>query len=76
MPFDTFSARVERIAPAAATLPGRSQSLVKVLCRVDNCDGKLKAGMTGFARIHRGSQSLATLLWTRALKEIRTEFWW
>jgi multidrug efflux pump subunit AcrA (membrane-fusion protein) len=83
LPFDTFTAVVDRIAPcvmaaAAAPVadPGTHQSSVIVYCHVDNHDLKLKSGMTGFARIDRDRRTAGTLIVSRALKYVRTEFWW
>lgn len=82
LPFETFTAEVERIAPAAAPVSGngaeiaRGQSAVMVYCRVDNKDGKLKSGMTGVARIQRGRKSIGSTMVDRGLKYLRTEFWW
>jgi multidrug efflux pump subunit AcrA (membrane-fusion protein) len=76
LPFDTFLATVDRIAPSASNVPGQHQNQVTVYCRVENADGKLKSGMTGFARIHRGRQSIAEYGVRQALTYLRTEFWW
>ena len=76
LPFDTFEATVDRIAPSAVLLPGQRQNQVTVYCHVDNAEGKLKSGMTGFARIHRGQQSIAEFGVRQALAYLRTEFWW
>src|SRR5258708_16039773 len=54
LPFETFVAEIERIAPSAvsAAAPvadaGNHQNSVVVHCRVDNRGLKLKSGMTGF----------------------------
>lgn len=76
LPFDNFQATVERIAPNASLDVGKKQNMVRVYCSVDNNDGRLKSGMTGFARISRGERSLGQILLNRGLKMIRTEFWW
>ncbi|MBI3863758.1 MAG: efflux RND transporter periplasmic adaptor subunit [Planctomycetia bacterium] len=82
LPFDTFTAVIDRIAPCAvaATNPtadaGNHQNSVVVYCHVDNHDLKLKSGMTGFARIDRGRKTAGAMLITRGLKYLRTEFWW
>ncbi|HUQ68256.1 MAG TPA: efflux RND transporter periplasmic adaptor subunit, partial [Planctomycetaceae bacterium] len=76
LPFDVFEATVDRIAPSANNVPGQHQNQVTVYCHVDNTDGKLKSGMTGFARIHRGQQSIAEYGVRQALTYLRTEFWW
>jgi multidrug efflux pump subunit AcrA (membrane-fusion protein) len=54
LPVDCFEANVTRIAPCASGQPGQLQSRVVVYCSVENPDGRLKSGMTGYARIHRG----------------------
>jgi multidrug efflux pump subunit AcrA (membrane-fusion protein) len=82
LPFDTFTAEIERIAPSAvaAAAPivesGNHQNSVVVHCRVDNRNLKLKSGMTGFARIDCGTKTAGAVLLHRALKYLRTEFWW
>lgn len=78
LPFDTFVAKVDRIAPSAAGLPEKNptQNTVTVYCHVDNPGGKLKSGMTGMARIYRGRRSLGTNLINKGLRYFRTEFWW
>lgn len=78
LPFDTFVAKVDRIAPAALAPPGNklNQNTVTVYCLVENKDGKLKSGMTGVARIYRGRRSMGLNLINKALRYFRTEFWW
>ncbi|WP_010585723.1 efflux RND transporter periplasmic adaptor subunit [Schlesneria paludicola] len=78
LPFDTFVAEVDRIAPVAVGIPDKrqNQNMVTVYCHVANADAKLKAGMTGIARVHRGRRTLALNLINQALRYIRTEFWW
>lgn len=78
LPFDTFVAQVDRIAPVAVGVPDKrqNQNMVTVYCHVANLDAKLKAGMTGIARVHRGHRTLALNLINQALRYIRTEFWW
>jgi multidrug resistance efflux pump len=76
LPFDRFEATVDQIAPSANGVQGRTQSRVIVYCHVENEEGLLKSGMTGYARIQRGTQTLAKWTARQALKYIRTEFWW
>ena len=78
LPFDTFVAKVDRIAPSANGMPEKNpnQNTVTVYCHVDNPDGKLKSGMTGVARVYRGRRSLALNLINQGLRYFRTEFWW
>lgn len=83
LPFDTFTATVDRIAPSAmvaasgaTAVPTSGQHTVTVYCKVHNADFKLKSGMTGFARICCGQQSLGRMLLNRGLRYLRTEFWW
>jgi multidrug resistance efflux pump len=74
MPFQTIRTEVDRIAPAAAK--GEAQSNVTVYCRLDNRAASLRPGMSGHARIATGSRSPGLILVNRALRYLRTEFWW
>lgn len=74
LPFETFRTEVERIAPAAGK--GEVQSSVTVYCRLKNEGADLRPGMSGHARIATGSRSPGLILVDRALRYLRTEFWW
>lgn len=78
VPFETFTATVDRIAPRAMGQPEKrqSQNSVKVYCHFENQAGKLKSGMTGIARINRGYRSFGLNLINGGLRYLRTEFWW
>ncbi len=76
LPLTTLTATVDRIAPAAQPgEPGVSRA-VTVYCRVDNSDGMLRTGMTGFARIRSDRQPLGVLLFHAGVRLLRTEFSW
>jgi len=74
MPFQTFRTEVDRIAPAAGK--GEAQSNVTIYCRLDNHAASLRPGMSGHARIATGTRSPGLILVDRALRYLRTEFWW
>jgi putative peptide zinc metalloprotease protein len=74
LPFETFAARVERVAPNA--VPGEVQSTVTVYCRLEDGDAGLKPGMTGSARIYLGRRPLGVILTHRLMRFLRTELWW
>jgi multidrug efflux pump subunit AcrA (membrane-fusion protein) len=74
LPFVTFTAAVDRIAPAAGR--GEVQSTVTVYCRLGNEGGQLRPGMTGHARVFTGRRSVGRVLLDRGLRFLRTEFWW
>jgi multidrug efflux pump subunit AcrA (membrane-fusion protein) len=74
LPFETFRTEVERIAPAAGK--GEVQSSVTVYCRLANEGADLRPGMSGHARIATGRRSPGLILVDRALRYLRTEFWW
>ncbi len=76
LPFDTFVAKVERIAPSASITPDKRQSTITVYCYVANQGEKLKSGMTGVARVYRGYRPFGIILVHKALRYLRTEFWW
>jgi putative peptide zinc metalloprotease protein len=73
-PFETFTAQVDRIAPAAGH--GDVQSTVVLYCRLANEGAELRPGMTGQARVCTGRQSVGRVLLDRGLRLLRTEFWW
>jgi putative peptide zinc metalloprotease protein len=73
-PYESYAARVDRIAPAAAR--GEVQSTVTVYCRLENSNGNLRSGMTGYTRVETGPSPVGTILLHRALRFLRTEFWW
>lgn len=74
LPFRTFRAHVERIAPRA--VEGEVRSTVTVYCSLKNPDSQLRPGMTGYARVYCGPRPLGEILLDRLLRHIRTEFWW
>jgi putative peptide zinc metalloprotease protein len=74
LPFQTFQATVDRIAPSAAK--AEVQSTVTVYCRLKEPVSDLRPMMTGYARIYRGQRSLGGFLVDRAVRFLRTEFWW
>lgn len=76
LPLTTLTATVDRIAPAVQTdLTGASRT-VTVYCDVDNRDGLLRTGMTGYARIRSDQRPLALLMFHAGLRLLRTEFSW
>jgi putative peptide zinc metalloprotease protein len=72
-PHEWFTARVARVAPAAAA--GEGQAAVTAYCRLP-AGGGLRPGMTGYARVYRDDRSVAGYLFDRAVRSLRTEFWW
>lgn len=91
LPFDSLTATVDRIAPAAqpiggalalggspaagAPAPGATRT-VTVYCKVDNSAGLLRTGMTGFGRIHSERRPIGLLMINATLRLLRTEFQW
>jgi putative peptide zinc metalloprotease protein len=77
VPAATFWGRVDRVAPAAVKDDKRDpQAHVIVYCRFDAGDAELRVGMTGYARISTGRRCLGAILANRALRLLRTEYWW
>ena len=75
IPFETFEATVEGISPVA--LKGTTgENTVLVHCQIQNPDGRLKSGMTGFGRVTRGWNTIGVMLITKGIRYLRTEFWW
>lgn len=76
LPFDTFEATVEHIATAATQQSPKQRNVLVVHCELNNQDGRLHSGMTGFGRIFRGNRTLGNVMLSKALRYLRTEFWW
>jgi putative peptide zinc metalloprotease protein len=64
---------VVRIPETASTIDTEQRFEVAVL--VDNSDGLLRDGMTGYAKIEIGTASIARLVFRAALSRVRVEFW-
>jgi multidrug resistance efflux pump len=73
-PFETIQGEVDRVAPAANR--GDVESTVTVYCRFDEGSSGLLPGMTGYARVYTGPRPIGAILVDRALRWLRTEFWW
>ena len=76
IPFETFGATVEGISPVAQKTVTTGQNFVVVHCQIQNPDGRLKSGMTGFGRVTRGWNTIGVMLVTKGIRYLRTEFWW
>ena len=76
IPFETFEAKVEGISATALKTPMVGQNVVVVHCQIENPDGRLKSGMTGFGRISRGWNTIGMMMLTKGVRYLRTEFWW
>lgn len=74
VPLDTFTGQVERLALRA--VKGEVQSTVVVHCRIEGPGAGLRPGTMGHARISTGRCSIGAWLMHRALRFLRTEFWW
>ena len=51
------------------------QRTVLVRSELDNRDGVLRAGTTGYAKIYCGERRLGGLILRRGVRSVRTEFW-
>jgi multidrug resistance efflux pump len=76
LPFDSLDGAVTGIAPCAAADASRSQGTVVVHCSMDGAMPVLRTSMSGYARIYTGRRSLGGILFNRAMRLFRTEFWW
>jgi multidrug resistance efflux pump len=81
--FETLRAQVDRLAPVAAR--GDVQGTITIYCRLDLSltsppgpvqPGGLRPGMSGHARVYTGRRPVGGFLLDRALRFVRTEFWW
>jgi multidrug efflux pump subunit AcrA (membrane-fusion protein) len=74
LPFETFQAKVDRVAPTATR--AEIQGTVTVHCQFDNTGTGLRPEMSGNARISTGRRPIGEVAVNRALGYLRTEFWW
>ena len=72
-PGQVFKGLVIRIPETASEIDGDQFYEVAVL--VDNSDGLLRDGMTGYAKIEIGNASIARLISRAVLSRVRVEFW-
>jgi len=72
-PDRVFSGTVTTIRPSAEEREGHTVVIVRIL--LPNPDGELLPGMQGRGRIRAGDCSLATFLFRRPLRWIRSWFW-
>ena len=47
-----------------------------VYCKLTDAPAALRPGMTGFARVACGKRAMGRVLSEKALRYLRTEFWW
>lgn len=76
LPFRRFVATVSRKAPSSILSQGQLQGTVTVYCKLGELEAELLPGMTGVARVVRGSHPAGYILAMSALRYLRTEFWW
>jgi multidrug resistance efflux pump len=74
LPFETLAATVDRIAPSAGQ--GDAKGSVVVCCRLAATPAELRPETTGHARVYTGRRPVGAILLDRALRFVRTEFWW
>ncbi len=74
VPGRTFTGRVSKINAEPVT-DGRGQHFYPVEVMVENSDGLLRPGMTGFARISFGNQSIGLILAQKLWHALRPELW-
>jgi multidrug efflux pump subunit AcrA (membrane-fusion protein) len=78
-PSETVAAEVVRVAPVAT--PGSAEKpgevgRVTVYCRPTGLADGLRPGLSGYARIYSEERSVGDYLLDRAVRFVRTEFWW
>ena len=47
-----------------------------VYCRLRSETADMRPGMSGYARIYTGRRPIGEILIDRAMRFLRTEFWW
>lgn len=72
-PRESFMAQVKTISPI--TIEGAQERRVVIRGELANTDGRMKAGMTGVAKILCGRRMIGELVTRRIIRWLRTEFW-
>jgi multidrug efflux pump subunit AcrA (membrane-fusion protein) len=83
-PFESPRGRVVRVAPAARPELDRTDAIprpdapgtVTAYCVLEGSAPELHPGMTGYARVRCDARPVGVLASERALRWLRTEFWW
>ncbi|HET6573831.1 MAG TPA: HlyD family efflux transporter periplasmic adaptor subunit [Fimbriiglobus sp.] len=83
-PFESPRGRVVRVAPAARPELDRTDAIprpdapgsVTAYCVLEGSAPELHPGMTGYARVRCDARPVGVLAAERALRWLRTEFWW
>jgi multidrug resistance efflux pump len=92
LPYDSLEGSVAQIAlaatppctpGAAGTAGAAATALVRdapgtilVRCRLELTPGGLRPGMSGYARVYGAHRPIGLIALDRALRFVRTEFWW
>ena len=79
VPFETFTATVDRIAPSTnppAAPNEKSQPKLVVYCHLKDASGQFRTGMSGIGKIDQGWRTLGSITMIKAMRYLRTEFWW
>jgi multidrug efflux pump subunit AcrA (membrane-fusion protein) len=74
VPGRTFTGRVSKIS-AEPVVNAQGQRFYPVEAMVENTDGMLRPGMTGFARISFGRRSLGLIIGEKIWQALRPELW-
>ena len=71
-PLRPLEGKVTFIAPAVAEIQG--ERVVRVLTKIQNPEGILREGMSGYGEINAGKYSLAWLAARRVVRWVRVRF--
>src|SRR5262249_8479714 len=74
LPLEELAARGGRGGPAPVR--GAVQGNGAGPCRLEQLAGDLKPEMTGYARVYTDRRRLGRIALDRAVRFLRTEFWW
>jgi len=76
LPYESLEGRVTGVAPCADVEQARTQGTLVVHCSMEGSVPVLRSSMSGYARIYTGRRSVGAILVDRAMRLLRTEFWW
>jgi hypothetical protein len=92
LPYDSLEGTVAQIAPTAiapwnnstsgtagpppVAVARDAPSTVLIRCGLEAAPRELRSGMSGYARVYGARRPIGLIALDRALRFIRTEFWW
>jgi putative peptide zinc metalloprotease protein len=76
LPYQNLTGRITALATTAESKSRDPQNTLTLRCRLHETPAALRTTMTGHARIYTGRKPIGKILLDRAVRLLRTEWWW